>query len=236
MLRPPRAGWTPEGDPDGRENAYAFLRGRSARTAVLLGHIDTAAIATSGCWSSGRSDPPALAQREEQLAALDPSLAADLAAHPGDWMFGRGVVDMKSGVAATIAVMRAFARAARDGEPPPLSIVLLATPDEENASAGILRAVRFLLRLRELHGLTYVGAINTDYTAARSFGDPHRYVYTGTVGKLLPSLLVVGRRIARWRALRGRGREPAGGRPHRRAEHEIRNCVTPCAGRACLRR
>ena len=32
-----------EGDPYGRVNAYAFLRGASPRTIVLLGHIDTRA-------------------------------------------------------------------------------------------------------------------------------------------------------------------------------------------------
>ena len=75
----------------------------------------------------------------------------------------------------------------------PLSIVLLATPDEENESAGVLQAVRFLLRLREEHGLEYLGAINTDYTTARYPDDPHRYVFTGTIGKLLPSFLVIGK-------------------------------------------
>jgi arginine utilization protein RocB len=84
--------------------------------------------------------------------------------------------------------------AARNRQQPlPLSVVFLATPDEENESAGVLQAVRFLLRLRDEHGLDYLGAINTDYTAARYQGDTHRYIYTGTIGKLLPSFLVVGR-------------------------------------------
>ncbi len=57
----------------------------------------------------------------------------------------------------------------------------------------MLQAVRFLLRLREERGLAYLGAINTDYTTARYVGDNHRYIYTGTIGKLLPSFLVIGR-------------------------------------------
>lgn len=182
-----------EGDPHDRHNAYAFLRGRSARTVVLLGHIDIVDTADYGPLEPWALDPDGLAERQDALVELVPQLAADLAAHPGDWMFGRGVIDMKSGVAANIAVLRRLAQAARDGQPPEFSVVLLATPDEENESAGVLQAVRFLLRLRERHALDYVGAINTDYTTHRSPDDPRRYIYTGTVGKLLPSFLVIGR-------------------------------------------
>ncbi|HLQ28000.1 MAG TPA: M20/M25/M40 family metallo-hydrolase [Ktedonobacteraceae bacterium] len=180
------------GDAYGRQNAYAFLRGESPRTVVLLGHIDTVDTVDYGPLEPWALDPDGLAERQDALAELVPGLTEDLAGYPGDWMLGRGVVDMKSGVAATIAVVRHLAEMARE-EPPPLSVVLLATPDEENESAGILQAVRFLLRLREQYGLEYLGALNTDYTSARYVGDQHRYIYTGTAGKLLPSFLVIGR-------------------------------------------
>ena len=178
-------------DPHGRHNAYALLRGQSAQTVVLLGHLDTVGTQDYGALEPWALDPEALAEQSATLAAALPSLAADLAARPGDWMLGRGVADMKSGVAATIAVMRRLAERSRTA-PPPLSVILLATPDEENESAGLLSALRLLLRLRDQFGLTYVGAINTDYTSACYPGDPHRYIYMGTVGKLLPSFLVVG--------------------------------------------
>jgi arginine utilization protein RocB len=181
-----------EGDPHGRHNAYAFLRGQSSRAVVLLGHVDTVGADDYGALEPWAFDPDALAARRELLEGLGPDVAADLAAGPDDWMFGRGVADMKSGVAATIAVMRRLAEKARAGSPPPLSVVLLATVDEENESAGVLQAVRFLHALRERHGLAYAGVVNTDYTAARYPGDPHRYIYVGTVGKLLPSIFVVG--------------------------------------------
>jgi arginine utilization protein RocB len=181
-----------EGDAHGRQNAFAFLRGQSPQTVVLLGHIDTVGTEDYGPLAQWARDPQALDVRAEQLAAMTPGLAKDLAAHPGDWMLGRGAIDMKSGVAANIAVMRRLAQRSRE-RALPLSVVFLATPDEENESAGVLQAVRFLLRLREEHGLEYLGAINTDYDTARYPGDPHHYAYTGTIGKLLPSFLVVGR-------------------------------------------
>ncbi|HLZ21605.1 MAG TPA: M20/M25/M40 family metallo-hydrolase [Ktedonobacterales bacterium] len=181
-----------EGDLYGRHNAYAFLRGSSQKTLVLLGHIDTVGTEDYGPLEAIALDPQALAGRLDELARLAPEIVPDLEAHPDDWMFGRGAIDMKCGVAANLAIMRRLAQQSRSG-PLPLSIVVLATPDEENESAGVLQGVRFLLRLRERYGLDYLGAINTDYTTALYPGDPHRYIYTGSIGKLLPSFLVVGR-------------------------------------------
>jgi arginine utilization protein RocB len=181
-----------EGDPYQRHNVYAFLRGESKRTIVLLGHFDTVDTQDYGPLEPWALNPEALAERQDALITLVPELRADLEAHPGDWMFGRGSIDMKSGVAANITVMRRLAEKARTTMLP-ISIVMLATPDEENESAGVLQAVRFLLRLRQQHDLTYLGAINTDYTTALYPNDPHRYVNSGTVGKLLPSFLIVGK-------------------------------------------
>ncbi|HZU67278.1 MAG TPA: M20/M25/M40 family metallo-hydrolase [Ktedonobacteraceae bacterium] len=179
-------------DPYGRANVYAFLRGNSHRTLVLLGHIDTVDTTDYGPLEPWALDPQGLTERLDILTNLAPGLAEDLRTHPDDWMFGRGSADMKSGVAANIAVMRRLAQLSQEGSLP-LSVVMLAEADEENASMGVLQAVNFLLHLRKEYGLEYLGTINTDYTTARYPGDPHRYIYTGTVGKLLPSFLIIGR-------------------------------------------
>jgi arginine utilization protein RocB len=181
-----------EGDQYGRANAYAFLRGASPRTVVLLGHIDTVPTADYGALEEIALNPVALYEHRDTLAAMTPGLAEEIARYGDDLLFGRGTIDMKAGVAANLAVMRALAERSHT-EALPLSVVLLATPDEENESAGVLQAVRFLLRLGEEHGLEYLGAINTDYTTARYPDDPHHYVFTGTIGKLLPSFLVIGK-------------------------------------------
>lgn len=181
-----------EGDPHGRKNAYAFLRGASPQTVVLLGHIDTVQSADYGPLEPYALDPEALDARLDELLRLAPEIRPDVEAQPGGWAFGRGVIDMKSGVAANVAVMRRLAALAREGTLP-VSVVMLATPDEENESAGALQSVRFLLRLQRDHGLDYLGLINTDYTTALYPGDPHRYFYTGSIGKLLPSFYIVGR-------------------------------------------
>lgn len=179
------------GDPWGRANAFAFVRGRSAQTVTLLGHFDTVDTQDYGALEPWSLDPDGLRERLDTLAAMTPGVREDEEAVPGDWMYGRGAADMKSGVAICITLMRHYARLAREGRLP-LSVVMIATPDEENESAGAREAARLLTRLRAAHGLTLAGAINTDYVSARFPGDDRRPVYTGSVGKLLPCFFSVG--------------------------------------------
>lgn len=57
----------------------------------------------------------------------------------GQWLFGRGVADMKCGVATATAVLEDLAR-----DPSPLrsNVAVLFVPDEENSSLGMLGAAR----------------------------------------------------------------------------------------------
>ncbi len=176
------------GDPFGRANAIAVLPGASDRAVVLLGHIDTVGIDDYGSLAPIATSSADLAAHQTELldgATLD---------RPDEWLFGRGALDMKSGVAAHIAIMRHYAARLRDtGTPPPLTLVLVATPDEETQSAGALAASGWLAAWRAGHGLRYAGLINTDYVSPRYAGDTERPIYTGTVGKLLPLFYVVGK-------------------------------------------
>jgi arginine utilization protein RocB len=104
-------------------------------------------------------------------------------------MFGRGSFDMKSGVVAQIAVMGALARAKGTL---PGNVVMVTTYDEEVESAGTIGVIEKLVQLREAHNLEYVGVINSDYTAPREPGDDNRYIYRGTIGKLLACFYVRG--------------------------------------------
>jgi arginine utilization protein RocB len=103
---------------------------------------------------------------------------------------------MKSGVAVNIAVLRAFAKPDENGhrliDELDGNILLLACPDEETESVGVLSAVTNLLKLREKEKLNYIGVINTDYTAPRDENENARYIYSGTIGKLLPSFYILG--------------------------------------------
>ena len=66
--------------PDGRQNVFAFVRGPSARTVVLMGHFDTV--------------PESAGQR------LHPTGGDD-----DGFLYGRGSLDMKSGIAVAMKLM-----------------------------------------------------------------------------------------------------------------------------------
>ena len=94
------------GDPWGRANAFAFVRGRSLQTVTLLGHFDTVDTQDYGALEPWSLDPDGLRERLDTLAAMTPGVREDEDAAPGDWMYGRGAADMKSGVAICITLMR----------------------------------------------------------------------------------------------------------------------------------
>ena len=175
---------------DGRHNVASLLRGAhregGSRTLILLSHYDTVGVEEFRALDpdAGRIafDPPRLARRLKEEAAL-PGDASEL------FMFGRGALDMKSGVAIQIAVMRRLwqERADLGG-----NVLFLSCPDEENESLGILTALPHLQRLQEEEGLSFIGAINADYTAPRGADEAARTVYSGTVGKLLPAFYITG--------------------------------------------
>lgn len=176
-------------DPLGRKNVFARIKGsgRSNRTVIFHSHLDTVGIEDYGHLKEFANQPEELLRffkgweenKEIQKQALS-----------GDWMFGRGSVDMKSGIAVHLANVLHFSERLRDWEG---EILFMANPVEENQHSGILAAVDELLRLREEEGLNYVVAINNDYISPLYPGDPAKYIYTGAMGKLLPCFYVYGR-------------------------------------------
>ena len=60
-----------------------------------------------------------------------------------------------------------------------------------------------MVKLRDERRLDYVGAINSDYTAPREPGDDNRYIYRGTIGKLLPCFYIRGCETHLGEAFRG---------------------------------
>jgi len=195
---------------DGRKNVACLLKSRNpnstGKTIILMGHFDTVGVEDFGRFgdSSIAFQPDELAKaikknldQKFQAGLLDSSEeSAYMALQSGEWMFGRGSVDMKSGVAVNITVLREFARVLENGQrlidDLAGNLLFLACPDEETESVGILSAVPELLNLREKENLHYLGVINTDYTAPRDVDENERYIYSGTVGKLLPSFYILG--------------------------------------------
>jgi arginine utilization protein RocB len=186
--------------PDGRPVVWARLRGPGAgpgarRMALLLSHYDTVGVdefATLGGRLGDRIafDPGALRElflkyAPDKLPAGSHALLEDIAeekARPGTWMFGRGALDTKSGIAAGIAAIEALA----DDSTLAGDVLFISCPDEEHASAGMLAAVPELARLKRAEELDVVGGLNLDIA-------PEPMAYAGVMGKALAGLYVMGR-------------------------------------------
>ncbi len=196
---------------DGRRVVACLLRGEhfpnSGRTLILLAHHDTVGVAefdslggTSGSLiafhPSELRDQFAAIFRQRGEARPENPVWRDLSAYftrngrrYPSWLFGRGTLDMKSGVAVQVAVMRELWRRRKHLNG---NILFLSCPDEENESAGIMAALPRLDSLSRSKKLSFLGVINADYTAP-SAGETEKFpVYAGVIGKLMPSFYVLG--------------------------------------------
>lgn len=178
------------GDERERYNVIALVKGKkqpsSNKTVILMGHMDTVGIDDYNHLKDKACDPEQLmtALRKEQLP---PNVEEHV--QSGEYLFGRGVLDMKSGVASHLYLLKYYSEHPEELDG---NLVLVAECDEEDSSHGILSALPELKLLREKHQFEYVGAINADFVSPRYEGDQNRYIYKGTVGKLLPSFFITG--------------------------------------------
>lgn len=187
-----------------RRCVLGLVRGGGPRTVVLTGHFD---VVETGCYGPLEPlalDPdrlgPALVARigEEPHEARAAQAAKDLAG--GDFLAGRGLLDMKGGLAAGLAVIETLAAGTFDG-----SLLFIAVPDEEGNSAGARHISQALAGVAAQHGLAIEAVINLDATVDDGDGAEGRAVALGSVGKLLPSALVVGRAAHASDSFRGIG-------------------------------
>ena len=178
-------------DPYGRKNVFAFVKGENghhADTVVLHGHIDTVGVDDYGQLASYAFDPMVLAEKFKEITYLPADARADL--ESGDWLFGRGVSDMKGGVAVHMVVLKEMSKQVKKLKG---NILFMANPVEENQHTGIIESLPELKKLKEKEGLVYRVAINTDYFAPLYPGDTTKYIDLGAVGKLLPCFYIYGK-------------------------------------------
>jgi len=177
-------------DPVKRKNVVAIVKGEKApsnKTVVLIGHSDTVGVSDYAGFEEYATKPYELAEKLKELK-LPEDAKKDL--ETGDWLFGRGIFDMKCGVATIMTIIEDITKNISEFEG---NLVFAAVGDEEGSSGGMLSFVPELVRLQEKEGFEYLSVVDTDYMAPRYEEDEQKYIYIGTVGKLMPSFYVVGK-------------------------------------------
>ena len=177
-------------DPYDRINVVAIAfgsRSNSNETIILHGHHDTVGIDDYGFIKEYAFDCDALPEKIKSITS-DPEVLADI--ESGEWMFGRGSSDMKSGDAVNMVLMRYFTEHLDqfDG-----NLIFMTNPVEENQHTGIIESLNVLEELKAKYGLTYKMAMNTDFISPAFPGDTAHYFHAGAVGKILPCFYIIGK-------------------------------------------
>ncbi|MBU8917138.1 M20/M25/M40 family metallo-hydrolase [Bacillus sp. FJAT-29953] len=159
----------------------------AAETVVLISHFDTVNTEEYG-------DLQEYAYRPEELTKLLHSRIDELPAEAredllsGEYLFGRGTMDMKMGLVMHMGLIEKASV-----EQWPINLLLLTVPDEEVNSSGMRAAVPKLLELKEKHQLTFKLFLNGEPVFTQEPGDRNYYVYSGSIGKIMPSALFYGK-------------------------------------------
>ncbi len=183
----------PVAEGDARHCVAMLMRGSGSETLILTGHFDTVSIDDYGLLRPLATQPEALTQAlrarldTQAQTAAEQRARSDLAS--GEFLPGRGLLDMKAGLAAGLAVCADFAsRKNAKG-----NLLFLAVPDEEVNSVGARAAAPALTQIAQARALNFVGAINLDAIADDSAdGSRGQVIALGTIGKVLPTAYVVG--------------------------------------------
>ena len=177
-------------DPFGRRNVIAYVKGTKAdskETILLHGHHDTVGIDDFGSIREYAFDCDALPAKIRELTD-DPDVLADI--DSGNWLFGRGGADMKSGLAVGMLTLRYFSERTDTFAG---NLLFMTNPVEENQHTGIIEALGPLERLKEEKGFSYKLALNLDNLPSQYPGDTTKVNYSGAGGKVLPCFYVMGK-------------------------------------------
>ena len=180
--------WTSpiENDAVGRSNVFGLKRGRSSKTIVLTGHFDVVSIEDFGAlkdlaFQSEKLLPELIAKL--RATGVNQSALADF--ESGDFLPGRGLLDMKAGLAAGIAAAEFYQGDA--------SILFVTVSDEEERSAGARSAAPMLKTIALENNLDIKLVINLDAISDQGDGSTGRVITYGSIGKQLITAFVHGK-------------------------------------------
>ncbi|HEU5141477.1 MAG TPA: M20/M25/M40 family metallo-hydrolase [Bacillales bacterium] len=173
---------------DGRKFITALVKkGSSKKTVILLSHFDVVDVEDYGEWKNLAFQPHYLTNEfKRQKDEVPEEVRYDI--ENGDWLFGRGTMDMKAGTTLQMSMIEQACEGKFDG-----NVLLLSVCDEEANSTGMIEAVEVLNDLARQHDLDYQAFLNSEPIFTQFPGDQSHYIYSGSVGKVLPGFFCYGR-------------------------------------------
>ncbi|QSS98556.1 M20/M25/M40 family metallo-hydrolase [Pontibacillus sp. ALD_SL1] len=174
--------------PDGRELVTALVKQDGTQdTVILLSHFDVVGVDDFGSKKSLAFYPRGLTEEYERIQEeLPEAIRQDIKS--GEWLFGRGIMDMKAGLTLHMSMIERAMEGEFKG-----NLLLLTVPDEEVNSLGMLQALPALQEIKKQENLNYKACLNGEPMFSQYPGDPRQYVYSGSIGKLLPGFLCYGK-------------------------------------------
>ena len=156
----------------------ALVKGKTNKTIVLISHYDVVGV-------DDYKNEKDMAFELEKMTAFYQSRNQEK--ESGEWVYGRGTMDMKAGLVIEMGLLEQASTGEFDG-----TILLIAVGDEEVGSKGMLAATKEIKRLQTEEHLDIVLCVNTEPSFKEHPLDQNKYIYTGTIGKLLPSFYLRG--------------------------------------------
>ena len=179
-----------EGDLINRNFVFAVIKTEEniSDTVIFTGHFDV--VEADGPLKDFMFDPE---RYTEEIVKTELTGVARIDAESGNWLFGRGVADMKSGIAAALGYGYMLA----DGTlKVPVNVAFIFVPDEENDSRGMLGAMSWLERFESEMSLNFIACVNTEPSVAPVLGgETSPSIYLGSIGKINPFMYVMGKRM-----------------------------------------
>ncbi len=194
-------------DSFGRSVPWGLVKGKSGsrKTIILTGHydvVDTEEYGNERALAYDVEKWEDLVKSGNALPGMPDEVKEDFLSD--DWMFGRGTADMKGGLSVGLALLDWYGKLVVEAEEKSHGVaaseteaasgmhgnlLFVTVPDEEGYSAGMRGAVPFLNELKDRFGLEYAALIDLE---PASMEDGAKTIYTGSVGKTMPAVLVQG--------------------------------------------
>lgn len=173
---------------DGRHLLTALVKNNPKKdTIVLLSHFDVVGVEDYGSLKNLAFYPRSLTNELQHMKESLPDQAReDL--ESGHWLFGRGTMDMKAGISVHLSLLERAMHGEFDG-----NLLLLTVPDEEVNSLGMLTALPVLKNIAKRENLNFRACMNGEPIFSQYPGDDHYYLYTGSIGKVLPGFYCYGK-------------------------------------------